>query len=73
MTPRVEQRPRRALRIASGTKLATFEAVEGAFGGEEVEAALVSRDDPGCPVADFNDVSLGHARSSAGVPVLLPD
>jgi hypothetical protein len=73
MTPRIEQRSRRALRIAHGAELATVEAVEGAFGGEEVEAALVTRDDAGRPIADFNNIGFGHARSFAGLSALPSD
>ena len=73
MTPAVEQRSRRALRVAHRAELATFEAVESAFGGEEAESALVTCDDPGCPIADFNDIGFGHACSFAGMPALLSD
>jgi hypothetical protein len=71
--PGVEQRPRRTLRIARGAKLATFETIENAFGGEEAETALVTRDDPGGPVSDFDDIGFGHACSFAGMPALLSD
>jgi hypothetical protein len=38
-----------------------------------VEAALVTCDDAGCPVADFDDVGFGHAFTIAGKPALLSD
>jgi hypothetical protein len=71
--PLVEQRSCCPLRIACRTKFATFEAVESAFGGEEVKSALVTCDDSGCPVPDFNDVGFGHACSFAEMPALPSD
>jgi len=62
----VEQRPRRALGIARGAKLATFEAIENAVGREEAETVIVTRDDPGSPVSNFDDIGFGHTCSFAG-------
>ena len=53
MASRVEQHSRRALRIASGVELATFEAVESAVGREEAEPVLVTGDNPGGALSPF--------------------
>ena len=70
MASRVEQHSRRALRIASGVELATFEAVESAVGREEAEPVLVTGDNPGRPVPDFDNIGFGHACSFATVSAL---
>jgi hypothetical protein len=59
--------------FAHESKLTTFEAIESAFGGKEAETVLVARDDPCCPVTDFDNVSFGHAFSFAGMTALLSD
>jgi hypothetical protein len=66
MTPLQEQRSRRALGIARGTKLAAFEAIEDAIRGKEMVAALVFRDDARSMASDFDDVGVGHDGSLAG-------
>ena len=67
MTPLQEQRTRRALGVARGAKLAAFEAVEDAIRGKEAVAALVFRDDARGAASDFDDVSVGHDGSFAGL------
>jgi hypothetical protein len=69
----------RALGFARRAKLAAFEAVEQALGGEEAEAALISCDDAGGAVVDFDDVGvrlgfeleLGHDCSFAEISAFL--
>src|SRR5215475_11271050 len=61
-----EHGARRTLCVAGRAELASFEAVEQAFGGEEAEAAFVSCDDTCGSVMDFDDVSFGHGCSFHG-------
>ncbi|MGY3471215.1 hypothetical protein ACVW0I_008086 [Bradyrhizobium sp. LM6.11] len=70
-----EHRTGSTLGFARRAELATFETVEQPLGGEETEAARVSRDDAGGAVVDFDDVGvgllLGHDCSLAGVSAFL--
>jgi hypothetical protein len=67
----VEQRSRRPLRVARRREFSAIETVESTFGREETESVLVTRDDAGCSVVDFDDVCFGHNCSFAEIPALL--
>jgi hypothetical protein len=72
---RSENTARGSFGLARRAELAAFEAVEQALGGEKAEAALISCDDAGGAVLDFNDVGvgldLGHDCSFAGISAFL--
>jgi hypothetical protein len=77
--PVAQQRPRRPLGVARGTKLPAFQTVERSLGRKETESAHVLCDDTCGPVVDFNDVGLGDVglghdcfvRRRDGAPVWL--